>query len=121
MAEEEPEIESGEENEVRIIFRVPARMPSVYATHFFVQETQDEFVLSFYELVHPMIHPNAPPEQQTIMKQAIKENGVFAECVSRITVAKHKLPSFAEAMNTASDRFVQSIEALEQEKENAND
>ncbi|MEJ7700196.1 MAG: hypothetical protein WKF71_11195 [Pyrinomonadaceae bacterium] len=37
----------GQEAIVNINFRVPSKMPSVYATHCFVQETPDEVVISF--------------------------------------------------------------------------
>lgn len=119
-----PGVSEGE-GRVRINFRIPARMPSVYASHFFVQETEDEVVLSFFELIHPIIPPGISDESKQQTRERIQELGVGAECVSRITIAKHKLPSLAYIINEAAERFIHSMEEFEkqeaEERKNADD
>ncbi len=104
-------------DKVKIHFRIPSRMPTVYATHLFVQETSDEVVASFFELVHPIL--NKEDDNVAILKEA----GVVAECVARITIAKHKFPSFAQTFADTADRILKKFQEIEAslEKTNADD
>ncbi len=104
----------GQEAIVNINFRVPSKMPSVYATHCFVQETPDEVVISFFELSHPIILP----EQEASALEILKERGVVAECISRVVVAKHKFPQFAQAFTETSERIVEGFKQLEKNANN---
>ena len=86
-------------------------MPTVYATHSFVQETADEVIVSFFEVVHPIINPAEKEEGAKLLR----ETGVVAECVARITIAKHKFPEmaqgFAETAKRILDRFGEIVNA----------
>lgn len=105
------------ENSVSISFRVPSKMPSVYATHFFVQDSPDEVVLSFFELIHPILPPEVGEERDRAVER-LKQIGVTAECVARVTVAKHKFPAFAQAMATTAERIIEEFERLEENADN---
>ncbi|MCA1622793.1 MAG: hypothetical protein LC778_03175 [Acidobacteria bacterium] len=105
---------------VRINFRIPSKLPSVYATHFFVQETPDEVVLSFFEVIHPILPPE-DGEERTEHLKVLQGSGVVAECVSRVTVAKHKFPGFAQAMATTAERIVKEFESFEENANNQSD
>ncbi len=83
-----------------IHFRTP-RKPSVYASHFFVQETPDEIILSFYEVNQPLITKDREKE----MIDEIRITGITAECVARVVVAKHKFPSFLPPIQEIVDRI----------------
>jgi hypothetical protein len=80
--------------EVKLTFRVPQRMPTVYAHHMMVQPGEHEVLLSFFEVIPP---PNFAQDEGQLKK--LKEIGIVAECVARITIAKDRFPSFAKAMH----------------------
>jgi hypothetical protein len=40
--------QSAETMEIRVNFRVPGRMPAVYAHHIFIQPGQQEVLISFF-------------------------------------------------------------------------
>src|SRR5437016_13753739 len=69
--------------EVQINFRVPGRMPGVYAQHLFIQPGSDEVVLSFFEIIPPLVAPGKSEDEN--LKQ-LRETGVVAECVARVIV-----------------------------------
>lgn len=80
---------------VPIIFRVPQRMPTLYAHHMTVQKTEDEYILSFYEVVPPIV---APEDKET--QELLRVKGIDAQCVARITVSKGRYPEFARLMSS---------------------
>ena len=82
--------------QVKLNFRVHPRMPSVYAHHMLVQPGQNEVLLSFFEVVPPLIAASGEPSGEQL--RLLQETGVVAECVARITIAIASFPSFAKAM-----------------------
>lgn len=119
-SEREEEQAKSLENVVPINFRIPSKMPSVYATHFFVQDSPDEVILSFFEVVHPILPPD-PGEERDKGLERLKQTGVVAECVARVTVAKHKFPGFAQAMMTTAKRIIEEFGGLEENADNQSD
>ena len=85
--------------QLKVNFRIPGRMPSVYAQHMLVQPGENEVVVSFFELVLPPF--SGPPSEEDL--KAISESGVIADCVARVTIAKNKFPNFATAMQQIAD------------------
>ena len=79
---------------VPLTFRIPPRMPSLYAHHMFVQPTGHEIVLSFFEIITPIFPEKMTEDQIT----ALREKGIIAECVARVTIAKDAFPAFVDAM-----------------------
>lgn len=115
MAENKSDfVDIHDEEMVRINYRIPSKMPSVYANNTFVQETPDEVVISFFETVHPIIPPDQPKSET--LKQ-LREKGVIAECVARITVAKHRFPAVAAVFSEIGNRILEQAGALEEGEE----
>jgi hypothetical protein len=119
MAEEQTTPEVSEKIErTTIHFRIPPRMPSVYAHHLIVQESENEVLLSFFEVI-PSIFTG---EEQERIKQA-QESGVTADCVARITVAKQQFVRFAAVLAQVGKRILeqsnpQVISESESQEEN---
>jgi len=89
------------EMEVRLNFRIPPRTPSFYAHQMYIQQGQNEVVLSFFEVIPPVMLE--PPNEERV--KAILEVGLLAECVARVTVAKGSFPAFAKAMQTVANQL----------------
>lgn len=89
--------------ELPVSFRVPSRMPGVYAHHMLVQPGPYEMTLSFFEVIPPVITPGQPEEE--FLKQ-LQEAGLVAECVARVIVPMDKFPSFANAMQEMAQRII---------------
>jgi hypothetical protein len=98
MNEDQEKLQSeeteGEELKVPLKFGIPQGMSSRYAHHLIVQPNENEVILSFFEVIPPLLLGN-PEEQLEILKK-----GVRADCVARITVAKSRYPDFVRAMGS---------------------
>lgn len=81
---------------IPIRFRVPSRLPSVIAQHLIVQPTDGGVLLSFYEVIPPVV---TQPLSEDEIKE-IKEAGVIAECVSKVFVPSSKYIDFVNTMNS---------------------
>jgi len=78
------------ERNIPIEWHVPEDLISRYATNIIVQMSENEFVISFYEIPPPIIlNPVTDLE---------KLNSVTAECVARIIVAGNKMPEFLDVL-----------------------
>lgn len=110
---EKKQAEKEESVSVKIHFRIPTRMPSLYAHHMFAQQDDAEVILSFFEVISPIILPG--DEEQAF--EAMKQTGVTAECIARITIAKQRFPAFAKAIAT----FAKDLQAQTEEVNNADD
>lgn len=78
-----------------------------------MQPGEHEVLLSFFEIIPPRLGPNATESEVN----AIKEGGVVAECIARITIAKERFPGFAMAMQEIADFLLK--EKQQAEKSNA--
>jgi hypothetical protein len=90
-----------EDFQVKVGFRIPPRMPSVYAHHLLIQPGESEVIVSFFEIIPPLFI-NETLEERT---ERIKETGLVAECVARITVSIDKFPRFANAMMQVAEQL----------------
>lgn len=81
--------------QIKLNFRVPSRMPSVYAHHMLIQPGENEVVLSFFEIMPPPVLPGQNLEERL---KVIQQSGIPAECIARVTVAWATFPGFAKAM-----------------------
>ncbi len=88
--------------EVQMSFRVPGRMPGVYAHHLFVQPGPHEVILSFLEVIPPIMAPGQSPEEN--LKQ-LQETGVVSECVARVIVPNARFSSFAKIIEEMAARM----------------
>ena len=95
MSEKEEELADAPESvALKINFRIPGRMPSVYAHHLLVHPGENEVSISFFEVVPPVILGENQEDQIKILQ----ETGLTADCVARIIVSKARFPSFVNAM-----------------------
>ena len=83
-------------------FHIPDDIVSRYATNFVVQCTGQEFVLSFFETMPPLLLGESPEENQAILERAGK---VRAECVARVIVSPDRMRQFAEVVQSAVARY----------------
>jgi len=84
-----------------IEWKVPAGLPLRYASNIVVQHTQDEFVLSFFEVAPPLVL--GPDDERLKQLRAIS-----ADCIARIVVSPRKYKEFLEAMRQNWDRYLES-------------
>lgn len=99
---------------VKLNFRVPSRMPTLYAHHMTIQPSENEVLLSFFEVIPPLTL--GEPEDQI---KALQETGVIAECVARITVAKNTFPDFTQAMQQTLSQMSSEPQGTEEGQNNA--
>jgi hypothetical protein len=103
---------SVDEVQVKINFNMTGFIPSVVAQHLTLQRTPGNIVLSFYETNQPiMINPT--PEQV----EALKKQGITAECVARVSVPVIQFPSFAKVIADLAEQ----LKAEQSEREVAQD
>lgn len=81
---------------VSVNWHIPTGLASRYAHHMLVQATEFEVTLSFFELKPPVILGDTPPE---VVKDILKQ-GVLAECIARVTIAKARYPEFLQAFTS---------------------
>ncbi len=91
MAEEKEKIE---EQRIPLRFRIPQKMPSVIAQHMTLQPSEDGVLLSFFEVIPPLIPQDFTKEQT----QKLVETGITAECVSKVFVPASRYADFVKAM-----------------------
>ena len=94
--------------EVKLNFRMRPGMASVYAHHMIVQPGEHEVILSFFEIIPPLV--NTPDQVKYL-----RETGLMADCIARITVAKERFPLFAMAMQQVLSQL-----SSEQQEEQSN-
>jgi hypothetical protein len=92
--------------QIKLNFRTPPRMPSVYAHHMFIQPGPNEVLLSFFEVIPPVMTEETPEERLRIVQEA----GIVAECVARVTIASASFPGFAKAMQQVAEQVASQKE-----------
>lgn len=107
-------VQADETVQLKLNFRTPQKMPSVYAHHLFVQNEETEITLSFFEVISPIV----PAERQEKIIEMLKEVGLNAECVARIKIAKERLPAFAKAMKSVADEILKELEEIKEDADN---
>lgn len=113
MSEKEEPTSTPESANFKINFRIPGRMPSVYAHHMLIQPGEQEVLISFFELIPPVMLGDNEAQLKLL-----QETGIAAECVSRITVAKSRFQGFAAAMQQIAS-LISSEVSEEKGQENA--
>src|SRR5262245_43564203 len=96
--------EEKKEHRVPIEWRIPDHIISRYATNLVAQRTENEFVLSFFEL-----HP-------TLILGEIPDNieSIPAECVGRIIIARDKMPEFVSVLQEHLRKATEASQTEEQ-------
>ena len=92
---------------MRLKFEWPGDVMSRYATNFVSQHTRDEFVLSFYEVLQPILV--GTPESN---KQQLEEMGsVPAHCVARIILSPSGMTQLIDILQRNQASFVEAQES----------
>lgn len=86
-----------DEVQVKLVFRIPAGMPTLATQHFTVQFEDDQFILCFYDAhVPPLLGTDAEREEAM---ETLRSEGVVANCVARLAVSPSKYERIVEVMN----------------------
>jgi hypothetical protein len=80
--------------EFPIEWHVPDSIRSQYATNMVVQHTEQEFIISFFEMQPPLLLGNLSVDDIQSLPS------IRADCVARIIVARDRMPRFVEALQT---------------------
>jgi hypothetical protein len=109
--------ESPEAITLKINFRIPGRMPSVYAHHLLVHPGENEVSISFFEVVPPLMTADTREDQIKLLQ----ETGLIADCVSRVLVSKNRFPSFVNAMQQVLEQITAEETTEETNADNSGD
>jgi hypothetical protein len=104
---ENPEIKK----QLPIEWYVPENIVSQYANNIVVQHGDNEFIVSFFLTIPPLIIGS--PEE--IRAQVEKVEEVRSKCVARIIIAPEKMELFIQALTT-NYKISLSKKGLEEEK-----
>ncbi|MCZ7569916.1 MAG: DUF3467 domain-containing protein [Ardenticatenaceae bacterium] len=85
-----------------IEWHVSEHVISRYATNLVVQHTQNEFIISFFEVRPPLVL--GTPEE--VREQLNQMKSVRAECVGRIIVAAEKMPDFVRVLQANLETYL---------------
>ncbi len=87
------------EKQVPIEWHIPEDLISGYATNMVVQHSEQEYVLSFFELLPPIIL-GTPQELEKLDTMS----SVRAECIARIIVSAERMPKFIQVLQQTLER-----------------
>lgn len=93
------------EKEVVINHIFPCGLKGVYANQMIVQNTLNEFTISFFQILQP---PILKPEDIE------KVETIDAECVARVIVSPDKMGEFVDAINRNWGRFLEKQKLVQQ-------
>lgn len=86
--------------EFRLRHRILGRMPSVYAHNLVIQTLPESIVISFFETILPPKVELTPEDLEQL-----KEVGLIAECVARITMSPGAFMDAADAMQRVASNL----------------
>jgi hypothetical protein len=89
---------------------------SRYATNMAIQNTENEFVISFFELQPPLLLG----EPDDIQEKLKKIKSVRAECVARVIISNAKMPDFIAALQQNYEKSLEK-KARSQEQNDRTD
>jgi hypothetical protein len=75
-------------------FETPSDIQTVYATNMTIQHTEHEYILSFYEVVNPVLLGSLEEKLEALKKMG----SVKAHCVARIVIAPGRMPNFLKVI-----------------------
>jgi hypothetical protein len=85
---------SRESRALPIEWQFPPNLVSHYATNLVVQRTEQEFVISFFELRQPILLGSTEEKESALASV----NSVPAVCVARIIVSSTRMPEFVRVL-----------------------
>ena len=97
MTDREPEAVA-----LRLEWHVPEDMACQYATNLVVQQSEHEFIISFFNAPPPILIGS--PEE--IRDQLQQLGSVRADCVARIIVASSRMPEFVQVLQDGLKKYL---------------
>lgn len=88
----------GKTYEAAIEWSSPENIISRYATNMVVQSTENEFIISFYEVRPPLLF--GPPPEGVEPPSVVR-----AECVARVIVSPGRMPNFVRVLQQQLERY----------------
>lgn len=98
---------------VPIEWTIPENLIRRYANNMIVQRMENEFLISFFETVPPILF--GPLEEKK--KQAEKVKSIKSVCIASIFVSPRKMPAFIQALQANLDRFIDQLKEEQGETE----
>ena len=92
---------TSEQHVLPIEWHIPEGLVSRYVSNLVVQHTEHEFIISFFEILPPLVL-GTPEEQQA---KLTRMNAIPAECVARIIVSAEQMPTFVQVMQTTLEKY----------------
>jgi hypothetical protein len=100
-----------EQNEKSVIvpieFQGGDNTPAVYANNVLIQHTDNEFVITFFEILPPLLSPD--PERQE--EEIARIKSIPARPVAKVVMAAGPAMQFQEAMRDNVGRFLSRDQA----------
>jgi len=88
---------------------VPGDLVARYATNMVIQRSENEFIISFFEVKPPLIL--GTPE--SVAEQVEKMKSIRATCIAQIIVAADKMPSFVDVLQRNLEMPVPKVDSEE--------
>ncbi|MGH9838504.1 MAG: hypothetical protein ACREEM_06955 [Blastocatellia bacterium] len=92
--------DNNQSQEIKTRMRLSRPIPSLYPHQLALQISQDEVILSFFEVFLPYLNDPTPEERERVL-----EVGIPAECIARLSVSKRRFHEFAQLMMETSERL----------------
>ncbi|MBU1751223.1 MAG: DUF3467 domain-containing protein [Chloroflexi bacterium] len=93
------------EKRLPIKWYYPEDLITRYVTNLIVQHGEQEFIVSFFEILPPAIL--GTPEQQEAQLERIDD--IQATCVARIVIPAEKMSIFVKALQDNLDKFLSKM------------
>lgn len=81
--------------EVTISFKIPEGFRTLYATNLVVQHTPHEFIITFFEVVPPLLL--GTPDMKRQQLESIRE--IHGNCLARIAVSATRMEEFLQVLS----------------------
>jgi hypothetical protein len=104
------EIETEPDRKIGLKYFVPPELEYQYADNLNVTHTENEFIISFVQLQHPLVATNE--EMKAV-------DTVYGKCVARLIVSPRRMPAFIEAMSKNFNRYMEELKSSMEAEEGA--
>jgi hypothetical protein len=103
---------SEEPKQIPIKWYFPEHVETKYATNLIIQHTEEEFIISFFEIFRPPILGDDTERKKAIEQIKFAE----AKCVSRVAITPDKVPNIIKALQENLKRYNKRQEEISKEK-----
>lgn len=92
-------------------WRVPDNLESKFATHLTIQNSDQEFIINFFE-AHPPVITGTEEQKKAQLEEL---SSIEATCVARIVVTPQRMRDFLDTMEKNFEKFMSRVQAQEEE------